>query len=487
MPSRTRLLTVVLLCAVLLGSAAQASPWAEVGDEQLRSDIEILAAAGVIDDITMQWPLPWAGVVRRLNTQSLAGQPGYVREAADRVRWMAGHEMQSGDVHAAATLDATNSAAVVRGFDALGREDIQGSVSAEYIWSTTAARLTVGAQTINHPGATTPVFDNSYIAQKIGGIVVYAGFLPHWWGPGWTSSLSLSNNAQPMPHLGLARVSTEPFRSPWLSWLGPWQFEFIIGVLDGPRIARNTGYVATRVAFNPIPHLEVGFSRTTELCGTGHSCVPLRYFKSAAQTIASPDQTNDQASFDFKYSNVFAGWPYQVYVQIMNEDNGPFVQSASSHLFGAGIFVPVGADNPVRLSFEYTDSIATANFFSFGKVLHGVAYNNAGYLDGMRYRDRSLGFSLDGDSRLLTVEGSWLAHNGWSYRLSYYRAQVSDPLNPNLNVVTTAPVTINVGEARWVVPFRNVRFELAGRLQDDQPRPHQGFQAAAELAITYNF
>jgi len=476
-----------VLCLVLPVSAV-ASPWAEVGDGQLRSDIEILAAAGVIDDITMQWPLPWAGVAQRLSSQSLADQPEYVRAAADRIKWMANNQTHIGQFRAAATIDATNSAAVVRGFDALGREDVQGAISVEYVGSTTAVRLSVGAQTINHAGGTTLAFDNSYIAQKVGGAIIYAGFLPHWWGPGWISSLSLSNNAQPMPQIGIARNSTEPFKTPLLSWLGPWQFEFFVGVLNGPRIARNTGYVGTRVAINPIPHLEIGFSRTTELCGTGHPCVPFRdYLKSGAQTSASPNETNDEASFDFKYSSLFEGLPYQIYMQIMNEDNGPFVQSASSHLFGASAWISVGTENPLRLTFEYTDSNATANFFSFGKIVHGVAYNNSSYVDGMRYRDRSLGFSLDGDSRLTTVQGSWLDHNGWSYRLSYYRARVSDPLNNNTNVVTTAPVTINIGEVRWGVPFKNMRFELAGRLQDDQPRPDRGFQAAAELVVTYSF
>ncbi|MEY4964874.1 MAG: hypothetical protein RL274_457 [Pseudomonadota bacterium] len=32
--------------------SAAASPWAEVGDNQLRSDIQLLAAAGVVDDVT---------------------------------------------------------------------------------------------------------------------------------------------------------------------------------------------------------------------------------------------------------------------------------------------------------------------------------------------------------------------------------------------------------------------------------------------------
>ncbi|MBN9570550.1 MAG: hypothetical protein J0H30_05720, partial [Alphaproteobacteria bacterium] len=65
---------------------AAASPWAEVGDDQLRADINLLAASGVIDNVTTQWPIPWGGVLARLDQpDSLKGQPAYVVAAAQRV------------------------------------------------------------------------------------------------------------------------------------------------------------------------------------------------------------------------------------------------------------------------------------------------------------------------------------------------------------------------------------------------------------------
>src|SRR5271169_6092547 len=78
-----------------LATAAMASPWAEVGDDQLRSDIQILANAGVIDDITTQWPIPWAGLLSALRDQvTLAEQPSYVRAAARRVTEFAKTQMR---------------------------------------------------------------------------------------------------------------------------------------------------------------------------------------------------------------------------------------------------------------------------------------------------------------------------------------------------------------------------------------------------------
>ena len=73
-----------------------ASPWAEVGDNQLRSDIQLLAAAGVVNDVTTHWPLPWRSILSNLGNASLASQPAGVRLAADRVLARARRETAPG-------------------------------------------------------------------------------------------------------------------------------------------------------------------------------------------------------------------------------------------------------------------------------------------------------------------------------------------------------------------------------------------------------
>jgi len=48
-------------------------------------------------------------------------------------------------------------------------------------------------------------------------------------------------------------------------------------------------------------------------------------------------------------------------------------------------------------------------------------------------------------------------------------------------------VIVNMAEARFSLPLtlggRSTHLDLAGRLQDDQPRPHNGFAAALEVAL----
>jgi hypothetical protein len=471
----------------LSAAGVDASPWVEIGDAQLRSDIEILAAAGVIDDVTMQWPIPWGGIVERLKDPGvLSEQPDYVRDAAYRVFERGNKEAKPGRGRIGVTVDATNSANVVRGFDALGREGVQGQAHVEYLWKTTALRLQIGAQQANHGDRQILVPDGSYIAQMVGGAVVYAGYKPHWWGPGWISSLILSNNARPMPQIGISRLRTTAFESPWLSWFGPWQAEFFVGVLDGPRLARNTIYDGLRISINPLPNLEIGLTRTDMMCGKGHVCNPINgYFNLDNQNNAI-NIVNDEGSIDIKYNGLFEGLAYEAYVQFMNEDTNPFVHSGTSHLFGGTVWIPMQIGIG-RLTVEYASSLATRDIWG-GGVFHGYTYNNGGYPDGMRYRDRTLGFSLDSDSTLLSVQASFVDNDQRALTLTYHRAQISNAQNLWGNVVTISPVAIEVAQVRMSVPLelgeQKVRIDIEGRYQDDQPRPGHGRLAAIEVAVT---
>ncbi len=485
---KVALALLLLFGAVALSAApACASPWAEVGDAQLRSDIQVLAAAGIVDGITTQWPLPWAGILEALSKpRALADQSAFVRAAATRVFDEAQAQLATDGWRVSARVDGATTSSVVYGYDGMARENAEAQVSAERMFSNTALRLSVGGELLHwsHPHSRLRL-DGSYIAQTFGGMIVYAGAISQWWGPGWISALSLSNNARPFPQIGIERLSTARSAIPVLSWLGPWQFQFLVGVLDGPRIDENTLYNGAYLTFNPLPGLELGLSRTEEFCGRHHSCKPLAYYFDVSNDSQHVNKVNDEATIDIHYTGMAMGTPFEVYTQVMNEDTGPFVHSGSSHLFGASVWLPLQS-SVARVTAEYTDSIATRDIFSFGDVFHGFAYNNYSYVDGMRYRGRTLGFSLDSDSRLASLQVSWINDRNWIYTLSVHRAWISTPQNSWGNIVTTAPVAIDLSEARVKFPFSKATVEIAGRLQDDQPRPKRGFEASVEAALSFS-
>jgi hypothetical protein len=267
-----------------------------------------------------------------------------------------------------------------------------------------------------------------------------------------------------------------------LRWLGPWQFDFFLAYMDGPRLMPNTYYNAARFAVHPFDGLEVAVSRTEEFCGDGHPCSPLKDYFHFANNPNDIDNTNDEMAWDVKYSRTIAGIPFQAYLQLMNEDYSWFNHSGTSHLFGLNAFIPA-PDNPVRLTAEFADSIATLHPFSFGDNIYGFSYTNAQYIDGMRYRGRTLGFSLDDDSTLMSLQASWSDAAGHFFELSLHHATIGSSHSPNQNIVSPTPVLLNLGEARMTLPWDGWKIDLAGRVQDDQPRPHKGFAAGAEIGL----
>lgn len=139
----------------------------------------------------------------------------------------------------------------------------------------------------------------------------------------------------------------------------------------------------------------------------------------------------------------------------------------------------------VRVTAEYASTISTQNFLSFGKYLYGITYEDAVY--GWDYRGRSMGSSLDTDSRLATVQASFMGGHGISYSFSFDRASIGSPSPGSVNRLIPTPVTVNAAEIRLSVPLGQFKFDLAGRFQDDQLRPNRGALAGVESRIRFAF
>ena len=488
-PAVLRTLAIAVLIFGLTN--ARAAPWAEVGDAQLRSDIETLAMAGVIDNLTTEWPVPWTRILDRLaDSAALSGQPSWVVDAAQRIRHQAASQMSPDTTSFSSYLDATNAPEVVRGFDALGRENVQTQGILAWNGESTFIQLAAGLQSHDHFDSQTVLPDGTYIAKQFSGVAVYAGYMTHWWGPGWISALSLSNNARAIPQIGISRLGSSPFKTKWLSWMGPWQAEFFVGVLRSDLLSGNTLIDGLRFNFNPAPGLDIGLERMDESCGHDHPCNPLNYFN-FTNSNAHPSKTNDQGDIDIKYSHALGAVDLSAYLQFMNEDSNPIYHSASSHLAGITGWLPVGHTR-VRITAEFTDSIATTDIFSFGDYIDGAAYNDSKYIGGMRYRDRALGFSLDDDSKLATLQVGWLGAYNVTWTLSYHHADINavppaSPTSSYLNFVSPAAVPISIGEARASFPLLDhFTVDIEARYSSDQPRPAHGPQGAGEVRLKYS-
>ena len=169
---------------LIAAAPAAASPWAEVGDSQMRADLELLNASGLIRNLTVTWPLPWQSIQAALQNKNLAGQTSAVRAAARRLLALAQAGTAPG-FSGAAYLDVTNRADVIRGFEGMGRGDGQAQLSLGLNSGILSGRVSLG--TITNDFGKKPnklMADGTYISARLGGARVYAGDMDHWWGPG---------------------------------------------------------------------------------------------------------------------------------------------------------------------------------------------------------------------------------------------------------------------------------------------------------------
>jgi hypothetical protein len=203
--------------------------------------------------------------------------------------------------------------------------------------------------------------------------------------------------------------------------------------------------------------------------------------------------TNDQGDIDIKYSRRLNGVDLSAYLQVMNEDSNPIYHSGTSHVFGVTGWVPAGQTR-VRITVEFTDSIPTQQIFSFGDYFYGFAYNDYKYLGGMRNLDRALGFSLDSNAKLTTLQASWLGAADITWTLTFHHAllnaaaPVGADVYSTINFVSSATVPINIGQARASFPLaEHFTVDVEARYSSDQPRPAHGSQGAGEVRLRYSF
>lgn len=494
--TRRRLVRIIALAAALVAGPiearqAAASPWAEVGDAVLRSDIELLAAHGLIDGVLTTWPIPWGQVSRNLAALPRT-LPPHVERSLRRVKARLARETRPREFRARGDGRITNSEALIRDFATTSREEVDARVGLEYMARSTAIRLNVGLLSDVDLSGADLVFDGTYAAQGIGNWLFYAGLIEQWWGPGWITSVALSNNARPFPKFGLMRNNPKAFETPWLSWIGPWQLNAFAGVLnDDERAVDNPVIVGLRAAFSPLRGLELGASRVLQFCGAGRDCGFGTFFEALAglnENEPDRDPGNQQGGFDARFSAYGFGINFTLYGQITGEDEAGGLPSKSAGVLGFSLAGSVPGEQGAvwRFSAEYSDSTSG---FQKASPDFNLFCNHADFPSGLRFHGRCIGPSLDNDSQLLSIVGTLTNTREWTYRVAYHHAELNRDDIAGGNTVSANEEAINIVELGLVVPLRNhtIGFEL--RLQDDQPNTpgSDDMQAAVEATWSVRF
>jgi hypothetical protein len=448
-----RFLRAVTLGVLLfsVGRVASADPWLAPGDAAVRSDIQLLADAGIVRGPVTTWPMSWPDVARDVLGADESRLDTATADALLRIRRLARDASAHGYAGLGARASAAREPAQLRTFDDTPREE--GEVSIRASWLTDHLALNLQGAVVAAPDDDRHLrADGTYLGVNVGNFMISAGWMERWWGPGWDGSLILSTNARPIPSLTLERNYTDPFKTKLLSWLGPWRASIAVGEAEAHDVAvPNVRFLAARVNVKPRPWLELAVTRTAQWCGGNREC-SWRTFTDmlighdnqfgANGTDSQPG--NQMAGYDARLRSPWKRLPLAVYTQWIGEDEAGGLPSKFLGLFGAETWMssPFGL---LRVRAEYADTTCE---FTRQVPRYDCAYRNSIYPQGYTYRGRVIGDSMDGDSRSYSLAGLMNRPNGDVLSVLVRRLEINrDGGAPH--AISSSPVDLDNVELRY--------------------------------------
>jgi len=478
----------LLIFLIIFPYNALAAPWVEVDDIGLRADIQLLADTGVINVPVSTYPLMWesiAPIIKNIELQELTEMQ---QKAFVRIKRKLASETNS-SIQSQLEVDlATNE----RRFSSFGNsfyEKERIGLSIEKMSSNWAGKLNV-----NYSNTHDPFIDNndlnidgSYLAYKLGNWVIDIGSIDQWWGPGFDTSLIMSNNARPLPALSVRRNSSAPFESPWLSWIGPWTFTAQMAKLESERIIPDTKMWSSRATFKPYKKIEFGVAWSYQWAGEGQPSSLDHFFRgltgdtecvNGEPTCDEALQTklgNQIAGFDARWSDSFNGIPYAIYTQRIGEDSpspGTLKISDRSYLYGIETQFSF-RQQQILMNIEYTDT--QANCGARGDTSQDCFYEHTIYQSGYRYYRRSIGSTYDNDAETLVFSlfGQQVNGNSWQLKLRNLDLNTNNrdryPNDPRLgNSVSKIAEQVNQIEIQYQFNLYSGSLTIGGILSDQK-------------------
>lgn len=436
-----------LLLTALLCQPAAASPFLQTGDVLLRHDVQTLADAGYLPGPVSTWPLAWGPVLAALNDIDDDVLPVNVAVAVQRLRERARWETREHEFTYALALEAAEKPTTIRGYrnTPRGRGGVDGSLS----WIGRRVAIKLDAQVINSDERGAELRgDGSFVGATFGNYTLSLNTLDRWWGPGWDGSLILSNNARPVPAVSLDRNFTDPFESRWLRWIGPWDLSVFMGQLEGDRVVSDALLFGMRLAFRPVPSLEVGLSRSAQWCGDGRSCSSSTFMdlligrdnRGDDGLDISTEPGNQMAGLDLRWSTQLLGQQAALYGQFIGEDEAGGFPSRYLGQLGVEFSGVWGAKRVWRSFVEYA---GTSCQFHESSAIYNCGYNHSVYQTGYRYRNRPIGHGADNDAELVSA-GLFVAEDNGNEWQALLRAGTlnADGATDPWHTITATPLDI---------------------------------------------
>lgn len=259
-------------------------------------------------------------------------------------------------------------------------------------------------------------FEGSYVAGKYANQWLIAGQIPTWWGPGHDGSLIRGDATKPVAGITLQRDTLAAPNSPYLSWIGPWQYQVFAGQLDDYKAIPDTKLIGMRLTTSPTDWLELGASRTFMWGGEGKSQSFSSFIDALTGTkdnvYNKDDDISDQlAGFDARVNLApltNANLPVGIYGQYVGEDEAGYLPAKNMYLAGIDYASSINTSGmglmPYQLYAEWTDTRSSGD-------VKGISYNHYVYTDGNYQHGYPLGYALGGDTESIAVGGKLWVDN----------------------------------------------------------------------------
>ena len=393
------------------------------GDIRQRHDIQLLADSGIIDAPINGWPIFLSDI--NLNRNTVLKNNHKLASSLERI--FPENESHD-DIKTSLGFSASNDTDRIRGYSSRPRKE------EELSWrlSTAKGRFYFDLRAKvdkSHIGTNRARPTGSYIGMALGNWFLSLNATSKWWGPGWDGNLILSNNIRGIHSISLNRRVAKPFNNLWLKWLGPWTTQALYGKLEKNRNIEYSHFFGWRIGFKPLDNLEIGLSRTAQFCGKKRLCNKDTFVNmflgkdNQTDNISLAEEPGNQlAGFDLRYSFNNYQLPVAIYTQWIGEDEFHGLPSAYMGQIG---FETWGfnsiANFNYRSFFEWSDTSCDI----VGSPQLGCAYEHSIYTSGYRYKSRSIGHTIDSDSRILSLGGLIIDDKGHIWSLIARKAEVN--------------------------------------------------------------
>lgn len=401
-------ITPLFFCPQLI-----AEPWVDTSNIFLRSNIQLLADQGLINTPVTTFPLMWHDIARDLKVIQLSNLTDREKNAYSYVSHQFRLAKQSRQ-----TLKA-NLATDTKRFAGYGdafRDNNSVTLSSSFMTDSLAANIT-SSYTHSPDDGDKVRLDGSYIAAFVGNWVFSAGKQDRWWGPAWDTSLSLTNNARPMPALAISRKSAIGLDIPFTDHSIPWTVTSFMGIMDDDRVINDALLWGFRLNFKPAANWEVGITRLAQWAGDGRPHGLDTFWRvlkgedncggngpTIEECQNGEEPGNQLAGYDIRWSSNILAQPLSVYFTMFAEDGD---RKGGLSIFGEERY-QLGVDthinflsNDWRVYLEATDTYALCSDGVNGdgtSTIGDCYYEHSTYKTGMRYNIRNIGSSYENDA-----------------------------------------------------------------------------------------